>query len=130
MLMKAYVDYNLIKAEHEEIHLRLQNWARWAKNGNGALSHPMWRFFKQKEASEAAPLGSMPVNSLDAHTIEKLVADLPEKHRHAVRWWYVYASNPKGAAKLLGITMDALNEMVHGARAMLKNRAKPVAIRK
>lgn len=130
MLMKAYVDYNLVKAEHEEIHVRLQNWARWVRGGNTALSHPMWRFFKEKEASESVPLDHIPINSLDAHMLEKLVVDLPEKNRHAVRWWYVYANNPRKAAKLLGVTMDALNELVHDARTMLKNRAKPVAIRK
>jgi DNA-directed RNA polymerase specialized sigma24 family protein len=130
MLMKAYVDYSQIKPEHEEIHLRLQNWARWARGGSSALSHPMWRFFREKESSESAPLDHIPVNSLDAHMLEKLVVGLPEKQRHAVRWWYVYANNPKQAAKLLGVTMDALSELVHDARTMLKNRSKPVAIRK
>lgn len=123
MLMKAYVDYNLIKAEHEEIHLRLQNWAKWTRVGRFAwMTHPMWRYFKERE-----PQPSSTCNTLDAHEVEKLIADLPQKNRQAIRWWYVYASNPKTAAKQMGVTLEVLDALVHDGRTMLKDRSKPLA---
>ena len=43
-----------------------------------------------------------PVDTLDAVLVEKAVYALPEKHREAVRWWYVYRRNPAAMARSLG----------------------------
>ena len=63
-----------------------------------------------------------PVNTLDAVLVEKAVAALPEKHREAVRWWYVYRRDPVAMARNLGVSKQGLADLVEAGRTMLKNR--------
>lgn len=126
MKTKSYVNYNEVLPEHEEIHARLENWRRWLRAGGASwTAHPMWRHLKEKEDKEARQRGEIPipVNTLDGHLIEKLVYALPEKHRFAIRWWYVFSGNPLKAAREIAVTKERLAEVVKEGRAMLKNRA-------
>lgn len=130
MKTKGYVDYQRIAPEHAVIHERLQNWRRWLSGkGMAWTAHPMWRHLKEKEEREARERGefSIPPNSLDAHEIEKAVALLPEKHRFAIRWWYVFSGNPLRAAKQAAVSKDRLAELVKEGRTMLANRMSPCA---
>lgn len=125
MKTKGYIDYQYIAPEHATIHERLQNWRRWVSvKGLAWTAHPMWRHLKEKEALESHERGeySIPPNSLDAHDMEKLVALLPEKHRFAIRWWYVYSGNPLKAAKQAAVSKERLAELVKEGRTMLINR--------
>ena len=126
MLMKSrnYVDYTLVAVEHEAIHQRLENWARWVRVGNaGWAMHPMWRHLVEKEQKEN-PVASLPVDTLDGHFMEKAVFLLPEKHRHAIRWSYVFKHNPLAACKQIAVSKDRLAELVREGRTMLNNRMR------
>jgi len=54
--------------------------------------------------------------------MEKAVYALPEKHREAVRWWYVYRRNPAAMARSLGVSKQGLADLVEAGRTMLQNK--------
>jgi len=54
--------------------------------------------------------------------MEKAVYALPEKHREAVRWWYVYRRDPVAMARKLGVSKQGLADLVEAGRTMLNNR--------
>lgn len=125
MLMRTTetVDYNHIPAHHEAIHARLVNWARWLRPRlSGWHTHPMWRNSRTSRQWEVSPDISTPVNTIDAALIEKAVYALPEKHREAVRWWYVYRRDPVAMARNLGVSKQGLADLVDSSRTMLNNR--------
>lgn len=59
---------------------------------------------------------------LDAQAMEKTVAALPEKHRTAIRWHYVYPVQPFKVQKALGVTEQGLYGLVRDGRQMLMNK--------
>lgn len=124
MLMRTTetVDYNHIPAHHEAIHERLVNWERWVRvRPQGWFTHPMFRMCKSKARQWEAPVMQTPVNAIDAALIEKAVYALPEKHREAVRWWYVYRRDPVAMARNLGVSKQGLADLVGDGRTMLQN---------
>ncbi len=125
MLMRVQeaVDYNYVKPEHEAIHARLVNWERWVRvRPHGWLTHPMWRNSRTSRQWEVSPYIGTPADPLDAALMEKAVYALPEKHRDAVRWWYVYRRDPVAMARNLGVSKQGLADLVEAGRTMLKNR--------
>lgn len=135
MLMKAeiHVDYHRIDPDHAAIHERLQNWRRWVSGKNIAwASHPMWKHLKAKEEFLTRERGEYHIapNLQDAHEIEKAVSMLPEKHRFAIRWWYVYSGNPLKAARQAAVSKARLSELVKEGRQMLINRTKTCEVNK
>lgn len=128
MLMKTrnYIDFHEVKPEHAAIHERLVNWARWVRgSGMSWTAHPMWKHLKEKEALERRNI-PLPVDTLDGHFMEKAVSALPEKHRHAIRWCYVFKGNPLGAARAAAVSKERLAELVGGGRSMLVNRTRAI----
>lgn len=120
---ETVVDYNHIKPEHEAIHDRLVNWERWVRvRPHGWFTHPMWRNSRTSRQWEVSPYIGVPVNTLDAALMEKAVYALPEKHREAVRWWYVYRRDPVAMARNLGVSKQGLAELVEAGRTMLGKR--------
>ena len=127
MLMRTTetVDYNHIPAHHEAIHARLLNWERWVRvRPHGWFAHPMFRMYQSKARQWEAPVIQNPVDTLDAALMEKAVYALPEKHREAVRWWYVYRRDPVAMARNLGVSKQGLADLVDVGRTMLNNRLK------
>ena len=123
MRTQICIDYNHIAAHHEAIHARLENWSRWVRvRPHGWFTHPMFRNFRASKQWEASPHISTPVDTLDAALMEKAVYALPEKHRDAVRWWYVYRRDPVAMARNLGVSKQGLADLVEAGRTMLKNR--------
>ena len=123
MRIQETVDYNHIKPEHEAIHAMLVNWERWVRvRPHGRFTHPMWRNSRTSRQWEVSPYIGVPVNTLDAVLVEKAVYALPEKHREAVRWWYVYRRDPVAMARNLGVSKQGLADLVEAGRTMLKNR--------
>ena len=82
----------------------------------------MWRNSRTSRQWEVSPYIGVPVNTLDAVLVEKAVYALPEKHREAVRWWYVYRRDPVAMARNLGVSKQGLADLVEAGRTMLKNR--------
>ncbi len=121
------IDFHEIRPQHLAVHERLCNWARYVsvgRRGGGGI-HPMFRSFRSSEVWAAPDSMGIPVDNIDGSAMEKAVAALPEKHRGAVQWHYVYSGwgvSIFKACRLLAVRQDTLNELVHDGRAMLKNR--------
>jgi DNA-directed RNA polymerase specialized sigma24 family protein len=123
MRVTEMVDYCYVSLEHELIHARLLNWERWVRvRPHGWFTHPMFRHFRASKQWETSPYIGTPVNTLDAAVLEKAVYALPDKHREAIRWWYVYRRDPVRMARLLGVSKQGLADLVNAGRTMLQNR--------
>ena len=118
------VDYNHVQDRHQAIHARLENWRRWViVRPHGWQVAPMFRMYQSKARQwEASPRIGTPVDTIDAALMEQAVYALPEKHREAVRWWYVYRRNPAAMARSLGVSKQGLADLVEAGRTMLNNR--------
>ena len=116
-------DLHYIPARHDAINQRLEHWAKWvAVRPQLWRSQPMFRLYKPPPQWEAREL-KVEINTLEAHEMEKLVSQLPEKHRNAIRWSYVYSYIHHGAImRKLGVTLDGLGLLISQGRDMLKNR--------
>ncbi len=123
MRTREIVDFNHVATEHEAIHARLENWRRWViVRPHGWQTAPMFRMYQSKARQWEAPVIQNPVDTLDAALMEKAVYALPEKHREAVRWWYVYRRDPVAMARNLGVSKQGLADLVDAGRTMLQNR--------
>ena len=120
-MIREYVDFHLVSSGHEEIHARLQNWARWQHNRAGGTVTPMFRMYRSTDVHQETP-GSDPVDAMDAQRVQKGVTMLPGKHRLAVSWNYVKRNNPRKAAQSVGESLEGLALLVRQARTMLINR--------
>lgn len=124
MRVTEIVDYNHVPERHAAIHARLENWRRWViVRPHGWQVAPMFRMYQSKARQwEASPRIGTPVDTLDAVLVEKAIYALPEKHREAVRWWYVYRRDPVAMARSLGVSKQGLADLVDAGRTMLQNR--------
>jgi hypothetical protein len=116
-----YVDFHAVEDKHQAIHAELENWARWLMNRPASHQGPIWRLGKPPQHWEQVESGQM-VDKLKAAQTEKAVSALPVKHCAALRWSYVFRTNPRREANRLGLTLDGLFELVHDGRQMLVNR--------
>lgn len=120
--MREYVDFHHIDPHHGGIHDRLINWARWCYGTGGRFEvGAMFVGVKSTDQWEASHQ-AIPVDQLDGLHIEKAVRFLPDDHRDAVRWSYVYRTPPAHACRSLGCTAAALATLVKRGRQMLINR--------
>ena len=124
MRVTEIVDYNRVQDRHQAIHARLENLRRWViVRPHGWQVAPMFRMYQSKSRQwEASPHIGTPVDAIDAALMEKAVYALPEKHREAVRWWYVYRRNPAAMARSLGVSKQGLADLVEAGRTMLQNK--------
>lgn len=83
----------------------------------------MFRGFKSTEIWAHNEI-SVPIDSLDAASMEKQVSTLPVRHRDAIRWAYVYRIQPWRFCRNMGITQTQLAELIHDGRQMLINRSR------
>ena len=120
-MMREAVDFHLVPANQEAIHLRLLNWARAQRNSTGSDTAPMFRQYRSSD-QWATPSASMPVDQRDAAKINKGWQQLPGNHRAAIRWHYISPGSPTKACKGIGCTMADLARFVVDGRSMLINR--------
>lgn len=121
------IDLNHIPARHEAVNLRLEEWARWVRVRPQAWAmQPMFRFAKSNSRQwETDPHIHVEINTLAAHEIERCVSGLPDKHRTVLRWAYVWPYIPDNRVRReIGLTREALDDMLCAARDMVKNRLK------
>lgn len=117
------VDFFIVSEAHADIHNRLELWARWVKPRKaGWAVSPMFRHYRSHAWQWETPEVRAPINTLDAVEIEKAVAQLPEKHKHAIRWHYVFKTGPSAMARELGVSKEGLADLVRVGRTMLNNR--------
>lgn len=116
-----WIDFHTVRAEHAELHRRLENWARWVIPRSPYWISPMFKLAISKaRARQGGPVRDH-TDPIDAMRIEKAVAALPAMQRAAIRWSYVYKTSPASARRELGVTYEGLFELLLDARAMLKN---------
>lgn len=122
-MRRDFVDFFLVEDRHLAIHARLEAWARWVRvRPHGWQTAPMFRQYRSHAWQWHERVPRTPVNVLEAVEMEKAVSALPEKHRDAIRWQYVWQSSPGVAARALGVSKGGLADLVNAARTMLVNR--------
>jgi DNA-directed RNA polymerase specialized sigma24 family protein len=120
MKRDSFVDFFQVPTHQQGMHKRLENWARAQFSGGGSSASPMFRLYRTPDHWQRQP--GIPVDHHDAAKIAKGVADLPEKHRHALQWNYVYGGSPMKARKEIGCTMEGLMSYINDGRQILMNR--------
>jgi len=120
--MKQGFDY--VPERQYAIDTRLSHWARWVRDNPQAWrTSPMFRQYRSHAWQWERPEPQIQINTLDAHETERAVRTLPDKHRLAIRWAYVYSYIPPNAIRReLDVTRDGLLQLIVDGRDMLKNR--------
>lgn len=118
------IDLHRILPEHEEVHQRLTNWARWVKPGHGRHVTPIGRLYRSNWRQWHVPELNPTVDELDAQRVEKIVVGLPRYHKGAVVWWYVKRTPTHRIRRELGATEDSLLKLCDDGRAMVKNQLR------
>lgn len=121
-MQRDFVDFHFVAPEQILMHDRLLNWSRWVRVTAPRWQASIWRMGKSNTRQWHAPEVREETDILDAQAMEKAVAKLPDKHRDAIRWSYVYRTTPMQARKRLGVTNEGLQRLVVDARTMLQNR--------
>lgn len=123
MLMKVKsIDFHHVPADQQAIDAKLRNWSAWVKPRAVSWSSPIWRLGKSNTRQWHTPEIRETCDMIAAQAMEKAVYHLPEKHRDAIRWHYVFPISPVKLCRHLGVTMEGLAELVQQGRQMLINR--------
>lgn len=130
-------DYFHVDPKHQAIDRRLENWAQWVAVRRPSWVAPMFKMARSNARQWHAPEVRTECNTLDAAEIEKAVYALPEPHRAAIRWCYVYKYGAERFRKLHGVWVkekgakepqlrpmgdDTLLLLIRDGRQMLINR--------
>lgn len=115
------VDFGYVEEKHRGIHMRLEEWAIWVKPRRHSAIHPMFRQYRSPE-TWIAPEAKRSVDPLVAQATEKAVTSLPETHRAAVQWCYVFRTHPRRMCQALGVRPEELGKLIRDGRQMLINR--------
>ncbi len=120
-------DFANIQPRHDQINVRLEQWARWVKVRSPRWEiQPMFRHYRapRQYAYETQDI-PVPINAIDALEIERGVSFLPAKHRDVLRWYYVFHwIHPGIMQRRLALTEGGLSKLLDDSRDMLKNRIK------
>jgi hypothetical protein len=124
------IDLSHVPARHDAINLRLEHWASWVKARPQAWkSQPMFRQYRSHAWQWHVPEIKIEINTLEAHETERAVSMLPDKHRAAVRWAYVFAYIPVNAIRRdLGATRQELCQLINDGRDMLIARLHQIMV--
>lgn len=115
------IDFHHVPSHQRAMDARLINWARYVRDRPVVWTQPMFRGYRSSEVWVHEV--SVPVDQLDGHKVEKAVQALPEKHRAAVRWAYVFRAHPRRMCRLLAVTEAGLADLIDVGRQMLINRS-------
>lgn len=117
------VDFFLVSDAQLGVHARLEQWARWVRvRPHGWQVTPMFRQYRSKAWQWERPEPRASINLQEAVAMEKAVSQLPEKHRDAIRWCYVFGGGPGAMARHLAVTKQGLLDLIQSGRTMLINR--------
>lgn len=124
-MKRDHIDFFLVADHHIAIHERLESWARWVRvRPVGWQVAPMFRQARSNSFQWHAPEAKAVVNIPEALEVEKAVSLLPEKHREAIRWCYVFPSRPGKVAQRLAVSNEGLMNLLNTARSMLRNQLR------
>jgi len=122
-MIRDYIDFHAVPDAQLAMHDRLLNWERYVRvHRVGWPQAAIWRLGKPNGRQWHTPELREEVNTLDGGHMEKAVRALPDKHRDALRWHYVWRTTPSHARRVLGVTSDTLRVLVVDGRSMLMNR--------
>lgn len=119
------IDMHSVPDHQHQIHERLMNWARWVNVRPHYATSPMFKIMGYRSNSRQwhAPEPRPTIDLLDALAVEKTMRHLPEKHRSALQWHYLYPFIlPWRVCRHLGLSQDGLGALVMAARTMVDNR--------
>lgn len=124
--MKRDSDFAFVHARHDAINRRLEHWAIWVRvRPQPWKAQPMFRQYRSHAWQWHVPEIKIDINTLEAHETEKAVSFLPDKHRAAIRWCYVFAHVPVSMVRReLGVTADGLVSLICNGRDILINRLR------
>lgn len=111
-----YVDFIKLDDDEKNIDKRLRNWAQWVRPKRGfSAVHPMFRWYRPTEHWQG--LGDKTGCDLpDAEAVEKVMRDLSQTERLAIKWYYIEFSSPTKLCKILKISLEDLRQLVKRAR--------------
>ena len=122
-MIREYIDFHYVEPHQLAMHDRLLNWARYVRVRQIVWKQAsIWRMGKSNTRQWHSPEPREETDTLDGHAIEKAVSALPDKHRDAIRWHYIWRTTPAHARQALGVTSDTLCRLVIDGRSMLINR--------
>lgn len=124
MKVMTECDYHYVAPDHDEIHAKLENWARWVSvRPQPWKSQPMFANYRSHAWQWHVPEIVIPVNALEAHEVEQAISYLPEKQRTAIRWAYVFRKlHPNAVQRALSVSQHGLSELIQSGRDMLQKR--------
>jgi len=126
--MREIIDFDRIPERQSDIHDKLTAWGKWCKPSRQSwMVSPMFRQYRSHAWQWETPELRIESDPNECFAIEKLVASLPEKHRDALRWYYVRPISPAKVARQLAVTLEGLDKVVIDARDMVKNRLRVAA---
>ena len=120
--MTTNLDFHFIPEGHRVIDARLVNWDRWVQVRPQAWCSPIWKLGRSGGRQWHEPEFRPACDTLDGMAMEKAVAALPELHKSALRWFYVYRYGEQKFRREAGLTRDGLVQVLKDARQMLINR--------
>lgn len=117
------INLHHIDARHDAVNIRLESWARWVQvRPQPWKSQPMFRLYKPPPQWEPREL-KVEANPIECMEIERIVAQLPDRHRHALRWFYVYPYiSDSRIRREVAETRQGLYQLLADSRDMVKNR--------
>lgn len=118
--MRESIDFHFVPSHQRAMDARLINWARYVRDRPVSWMSPMFRGYQSSEIWIHET--TVPVDQLDGQRMEKAVSALPDKHRTAVRWAYVFRGAPWRIRRRLAVTEQGLADLIEVGRQMLVNR--------
>lgn len=97
------VDFSIVPEHQQDMHVRLENWALYCHSGNPPAVNPMFRMYRaERDATYNPPQPKRECDFIDGMKVNRLVVNLPERHRIATQWFYIVRDSPNKARKRIG----------------------------
>ena len=116
-----------IAHRHEAVDARLTEWSRWVRvRPPGYPVHPMFKGYQSKARHwDIEPHIHIAINTIAALEVERTVSQLPERHRTALRWAYVWPGlHINVVRRALGVTQEALGALLTDGMDVVANRLR------
>ncbi len=120
--MTTNPDFNYVPEDQKAIDARLDNWSRYVAVKSPSWISPIWKLGKSNGRQWHEPEFRPACDVLDGMVMETAVYKLPELHRAAIRWAYVYKHHPARFCQQHGISKVSLGQVIADGRRMLINR--------
>ena len=117
-----------VSEKHRQIHEDLESWGRWSRERRTrmACGSAEGRYLPRRPQGEVweyePPRASLPqVPNLYNLAVDRAVLRLPERHRKAVKMFYVERRDPRALCRALALRWAAFPELMATCRDMVLN---------